>query len=111
MKLLLAALFAFLFPIATASAQSHPIPPGVRQADQAEAQTERNIPPPSTPRATTDLARLNQEAIELASIAQTIPPDLASIQKGMLPKDIIQKLKQIEKLSKHLRSQLDHQPQ
>ena len=54
-----------------------------------------------------DLAKLCQEADELARIAQTIPPDVASIQRGRLPKDMIEKLKQIEKLSKHLRSQIN----
>lgn len=54
-----------------------------------------------------DLARLEQEADELARTAQTIPADLASVRKGMLPKDVVQKLKQIEKMSKHLRSELN----
>lgn len=83
------------------------IPPGVRQADQVEAQTEKSIPPPIAQRAHLDAAKLVQEADELARIAQTIPPDVASIQKGKLPKDVIEKLKQIEKLSKHLRSQIN----
>jgi len=87
-------------------AQTRPIPPGVRQADQAETQTEKSIPPPVTQPAHLDLAKLRQEADELARIAQSIPPDVASIQKGKLPKDMIEKLKQIEKLSKHLRSQI-----
>jgi hypothetical protein len=39
-------------------------------------------------------------------IAQTIPPDITSVQHGMLPKNILEKLKRIEKLSKHLRSEL-----
>jgi len=79
----------------------------VRQADQAEAQTEKSIPPPITQRAHLDVAKLGQEADELARIAQTIPPDVASIQKGKLPKDMIEKLKQIEKLSKQLRTQIN----
>ncbi len=100
-------LFLFMCALASsAHAQSHPIPPGVRQADQAEAQNQRNIPPPVTARAKIDLAKLHQEADELANIAQTIPSDVASIQKGIFPRDVIQKLKHIEKVSKHLRSQL-----
>ena len=54
-----------------------------------------------------DLAELQREADELARTAQTIPSDVASVRKGTLPKDVIQKLKRIEKLSKHLRSQLN----
>jgi len=54
-----------------------------------------------------DLQKIQNEADELARTAQTIPADVASVRKGMLPKDIIQKLKEIEKLSKRLRSQLN----
>lgn len=105
---LLAALLAIQLSASSAWAQAlHPRPPGVRQAEQAEAQTEKNIPPPVQPRASVDLAKLGQEADELAKLAQTIPPDIASVRKGVLPKDVLLKLKQIEKLSKHLRSELD----
>jgi hypothetical protein len=92
---------------AAAPAQSAPIRPGIRQADQAETQTERNLPPPDNARTRIDLAKVSHEADELARLAQTIPPDIASIQKGMLPKDVLEKLKQIEKLSKRLRSELE----
>lgn len=39
-----------------------------------------------------------------ARTAQTIPCQVAGVSKGMLPNDVIEKLKEIEKLSKHLRS-------
>jgi hypothetical protein len=54
-----------------------------------------------------DLAHLQKEADNLARTAQTIPSDVASVRRGMLPKDVIEKLKQIEKLSKHLRGELN----
>jgi hypothetical protein len=54
-----------------------------------------------------DLAQLQREADELARAAQSIPSDVESVRKGMLPKDVIQKLKQIEKLSKRLRNELN----
>jgi len=100
-------LSSILFAASLLPAQTKPIPPGVRQADQAEAQTEKSIPAPITQPAHLDVAKLTQEAGELARLAQTIPPDVASIQKGKLPKDMIEKLKQIEKLSKQLRSQIN----
>jgi len=83
-----------------------PRPPGLQQADQAEEQADKNIPPPMTQRRRLDLAKFRQDADELVRIAQTIPSDVASIQRGLLPKDMVEKLKQIEKLSKHLRNQL-----
>ena len=88
-------------------AQAKPIPPGVRQADQVEAQTGKGTPAPVARRAYLDVAKLTQQADELARIAQTIPPDVASIQQGKLPKDVIEKLKRIEKLCKRLRSQIN----
>ena len=54
-----------------------------------------------------DLAQLQRQADDLARNAQTIPADVASVRKGMLPRDVIEKLKQIEKLSKRLRSELN----
>jgi len=53
-----------------------------------------------------DLVQLQREADDLARAAQTIPADVANVRRGTMPKDVIQKLKQIEKLSKHLRSEL-----
>ncbi len=54
-----------------------------------------------------DLIEVQRDAAELARTAQTIPTDVASIRKGMLPKDVLLKLKQIERLSKRLRSELN----
>ena len=84
------------------------------------AQEKRNMSPPPEPmnvepkpssddktlQRRLDLAQLQQEADDLARTAQTIPSDVASVRKGILPKDVIEKLKQIEKLSKHLRTEL-----
>jgi hypothetical protein len=62
--------------------------------------------PPKLPQRHIDLVKLQQEADDLARTAQTIPTDVAGVRKGMLPKDVIAKLKRIEKLSKRLRSEL-----
>jgi hypothetical protein len=77
------------------------------QAGQAEAKAERDLPPPVQPKRSLDLSKLQQEGDELSKLAQTIPPDIADIRKGMLPKDVTQKLKQIEKLYKQFRGQLN----
>jgi hypothetical protein len=87
----------------------------------AAAQTGHNYPTPpepmnpqshktEQPQISTrriDAAQVQKEADDLARMAQTIPNDVASVRKGMLPKDVIEKLKQIEKLSKHLRTELN----
>jgi hypothetical protein len=54
-----------------------------------------------------DLIEVQRDAAELARTAQSIPTDVESIKKGMLPKDVLQKLKQIERLSRRLRSELN----
>jgi hypothetical protein len=64
------------------------------------------VPSPLTARRHIDLVKLQQEADELSKIAQTIPTDVTSVRHNMLPKDLLEKLKRIEKLSKHLRREL-----
>jgi len=54
-----------------------------------------------------DPLKLQKDADDLARTAQTIPTDVASVRRGTLPKDTIEKLKAIEKLSKRLRSELN----
>ena len=49
---------------------------------------------------------LAREADELATLAASVRPDVHNLSRGILAKDLAQKLKQIEKLSKHLRSEV-----
>jgi hypothetical protein len=86
-----------------------------------KAQTQKpTYPPPPQPMDTSatppspmkrvrpmDFIQLQKEANALADTAQTIPTDVANVRKGIMPKDVIQKLKQIEKLAKRLRSELN----
>lgn len=103
--------FAALLLLASLASAQEPrptaIPPGPVQAGQAEDKTERDLPPPVRAKASIDLEKLQSEANELSKLAQTVPSDVADIRNGMLPKDVITKLKQIEKLSKQLRAQLN----
>src|ERR1700733_5259052 len=88
-------------------ARSMPVPPGIRQADQTEAQTDKNVPAPRYDRGGIDVGKLKHDADELASLAQSIPHDIDATGRGILPKDLNDKLKRIEKLAKHLRSNLN----
>jgi hypothetical protein len=81
-------------------------PTGQRQADRAEDQFQKNVPPPVQQKSSVDLAKLKSDADELIVLSQSIHSGVDDVQKGMLPKDLIEKLKQIEKLSKRLRSEL-----
>jgi len=79
---------------------------GIHQGEEADAQAQKNIPPPLYQRSQVDLNKLQVEADQLAQAAQSIPPDIQQVRNGVLPKDVIQKLKDIEKLAKHLRGEL-----
>jgi len=52
------------------------------------------------------MAKLKHDADELATLAQSVPADIERVQSGTLPKDLLEKLKRVEKLAKKLRSQL-----
>jgi hypothetical protein len=53
-----------------------------------------------------DPAKIHGEAEELAKLAATVPNDIDQVAQGKLPRDLGEKLKRIEKLSKNLRSDL-----
>ena len=53
-----------------------------------------------------DTSQVRRDAEELAQVAASIPPDVVQATKGILPKDLKDRLKKIEKLSKRLRNEL-----
>ena len=92
-----------LVVLAVAQTGSHRMPTPPEALDRESQQKES----PQSPSRHIDYAQVQREAEELARIAQTIPADTASARKGILPKDVLEKLKQIEKLSKKLRTELN----
>jgi hypothetical protein len=99
-------LFAFLLSAFAAFAQG-PIPPdGQLQADRAEREFEKSVPPPIHHQPSIDFAKVKSDADDLVILSQSIHSGVDSVGKCMLPKDLIDKLKQMEKLSKRLRSEL-----
>jgi hypothetical protein len=98
LPLILALLAAPAIPQGTKN--NYPTPPPPLNSTTREKE-------PATLRRRVDLAKLQREADELSRMSQTIPSDVASVRKGMLPRDVIEKLKQIEKLSKRLRTELN----
>ena len=81
-------------------------PTGQRQADHAEDQFQKSVPPPAHLQSSMDFAKLKSDADEMIVLSQSIHSGVDNVAKGMLPKDLIDKLKQMEKLSKRLRSEL-----
>jgi hypothetical protein len=49
---------------------------------------------------------MRDQALELAGLARSIPADVSQVSNGTLPKDMSEKLKRIEKLSKALRGEI-----
>jgi len=70
------------------------------------AMAQNGAPPPIPSLQSADLAKLKRDADELFSLAQSIPSNVDLTTKGILPKDLGERLKKIEKLSKQLRSQI-----
>jgi len=87
--------------------QQERIPVGVEKA--RKARTLPTVPPqlkPLPPWRLADPARLQQEADELAKLAQLIPSQVQEVKAGRLPKDLSERLKRIEELSRQLRREL-----
>ncbi len=83
-----------------------PIPPGMRKADQLPGPAD--VPAVNQPKHSRPSPEvMRDQARELVALAQTIPEDVSQVTKGALPKDMSEKLKRIEKLSKTLRGELN----
>src|SRR5438105_3799262 len=53
-----------------------------------------------------DARELKKDADELARLSQSVPVDVEALNRGVVSKDLNEKLRRIEKLSKKLRSQI-----
>ncbi len=105
MKSLLACTLLSLL-VSVAAAQ-RPFPPSVTQTERGADRIEGTVPPPAPPqRPRVDSKKLKEEADTLAQLAQTLPSDIDQTNHGVLPKDLPDTLKRIEKLAKHLRNEL-----
>ncbi len=90
----------------SANAQGRPATAGQQELRKYEATHPLDAPPQLAPVRRTDVVQLRSEADELSSLAQSLPSDMKSVSQGVLPKDLLEKLKRMEKLSKRLRGEL-----
>jgi hypothetical protein len=83
-------------------------PPGFPKppAPADRSSTAPDQPPPPIRRVHADPLQLQREAKEMLELSQSLQLDIEQVNHGLLPKDTIEKLKRIEKLSKHLRSEV-----
>ncbi len=87
-----------------ASGQHRPTYPHPPQA--ADTATVESVQPQPSQRAHLDPAQLQQEVQELSSLAQDLAQDIDAVNRGLLPKDTVSKLKRVEKLAKRLRKEI-----
>ncbi len=88
------------FPSVTVNQSPHPAEERTLPMDRpqvvAQKGSQRHVDP----------ARLTREAKELADLSGEIPSLVDQVNKGVLSKDLNERLKRIEKLSKQLRREL-----
>jgi hypothetical protein len=85
-----------------------PIPPGHVAANRATRNAE-NVEAPAPPAQNITAAQVLQQADEMLSLAQQVHADAERAIQGVLTRDLKDKLKRIEKLSKRLREELTPQ--
>jgi hypothetical protein len=77
-----------------------------KQGNVPRIQPQEQTEPVAQPKVKLDPALLQREAQELLELSQSLQIDIESLNHGLRPKDTIEKLKRIQKLAKHLRSEI-----
>jgi hypothetical protein len=90
--------------IGTAAMQTH-MP--TMHGNVTRIQPGEQTGPLTQPKVKLDAAQLQREAQELLELSQSLQGDIESVNKGLLPKDTIEKLKRIQKVAKHLKGELE----
>jgi hypothetical protein len=78
-----------------------------QSVDHHEQQLSQVTPSAAPDLRTARLQALQQDANELSSLSASIQSDLQKLQKGVLVKDLNENLKQMEKLSKKVRREIE----
>jgi hypothetical protein len=70
-----------------------------------EIQVQKH-PSPEDMRTRLANVQLQKDAKELADLCSSVPKDMDGVRQGLLPQDLPERLKRMEKLSKRVREQL-----
>jgi hypothetical protein len=83
-------------------------PVAVPRRDQAQKPPELllDTETPTAPRKQPDLARKRRDTLELAALAQEIPPYVDKVSNKIFPRALPEQLKRIERLAKQLRKDI-----
>jgi hypothetical protein len=68
--------------------------------------TAQHQPTPDEMRSRLAKVQVQKDAKEFSDLCASVPADMDSLRQGLLPKDTVEKLKRLEKLSKRLREEL-----
>ena len=93
-------------PASSAQVGGTPVPRGRTAANNATRQAQQQIEPPAQVTHNVNAADVLQHADELLSLAQQVRTDTQRATQGVIAKDLKDKLKRIEKLSRRLRDEL-----
>ncbi len=104
-RLVLSLLVITIVPGPTFSQQS-PMQQKIQQRYSAHDNTLRPEPLPEADQRAMRQKAIFQDVAELSDLSASLQSDLQQLQKGMLAKDLNQKLKKVEKLSKRLRQEM-----
>ena len=99
-------MFVVLLGTIGTAQNTKPVPAMMRQTHELENLNISVSPPPI--RRSLNPVALENQAHQLADLAASMPQSVENANKGVLEKDLIERLKRIEKLAKQLRSQLGH---
>ena len=88
-----------IIPVALRTQNVNPMHP-------EEIQVQKHASPEDM-RARLANVQLQKDAKELAELCASVPGDMDGVKQGLLSKDLLEKLKHLEKLSKHFREQLN----
>jgi len=104
--------FAFCLLLALPARTQIPLgrcgPRAVDPADWPRNPSLEQLPAQDYPTQPTarNAAQLRHDAKELADLSASVTADIDQVNRGVLPKDVVGKLKRIEKLSKRLRNEI-----
>ena len=87
-----------IIPVAMRTQNVNPMHP-------EEIQVQKHASPDDM-RARVANVQLQKDAKELAELCASVPGDIDGVKQGLLSKDLLEQLKRVEKLSKHVREQL-----
>jgi hypothetical protein len=107
-RVLLCFVVAMFIPFSVgAQMQGRQVPPGAVTAGRQINSQSQSVEPPTEMRSKKiNVEEVKQEAEELRKLADGIPAQIQQLTNNQLPKDLSDSLKRIEKLAKHLHSEV-----